>query len=322
MTWKRSEEHTQMVRKKVGAAHFMVYASSLNAAAVVQLLSCGLRDITHAYRFDSMRSSADHMIRNGIPWPLEFITTYNRKHIFGSRKVLTMQTFSAALAQWRNKFSWREWFHQQGESQNDDYAYLRSKRKTRHCPYPLGETADIFLEHAIGSIHAAGKRAIMRAHREKSAHMEPAFMKLVDATLAAYDLHILPTDKDGGFAVCSHGSLQQGISRLWAKPWYKRVYKTDFMDVMEEYTDAAIAISIQQPSLRKALLSDTWKGLLGIVAKLNVTCKTHKPVGEVGFRPIHSFSSSPLAPGMRWIERVLSDRLSSLPHLLKDADCL
>ena len=74
--------------------------------------------------------------------------------------------------------------------------------------------------------------------------------------------------------------------------------------------------------LRKVLLSEVSKSTCNLVAKLNLTIKTHKEAGEVVPRAIHSYSACALAPGMRWLSRMLRVKLSHLPHLLIDSDHL
>ena len=102
------------------------------------------------------------------------------------------------------------------------------------------------------------------------------------------------------------------------------VKKFDFADVWQEYYDAAMAVSVGDMQLRRALLSDALAAQREdcITVKLSYTCKTHKPDGEVVLRPIHAYTSSPMAPGMRWLASSLDSKLRKLPHLLKDADDL
>ena len=77
-------------------------------------------------------------------------------------------------------------------------------------------------------------------------------MSLVNTTLQLYNLYMLPTDKDGGFAICSSDSLAKGIEQLLQKPWYSKVEKLDFMDPWQEYAEAATAITVDKSQLRKA----------------------------------------------------------------------
>ena len=89
------------------------------------------------------------------------------------------------------------------------------------------------------------------------------------------------------------------------------------IDLFEPYYDAVRAISVNSPSLRKALLGDaSVVGLAGMIAKLQMTVKSHKECGDVTCRALHAYNGCPLSPGMRWMMSKLQPRLSQLPHLV------
>ena len=208
------------------------------------------------------------------------------------------------------------------DSGEDPYRRLCSVSKTLPCNMPLGDTAELFFRNATGRLFLAGSKAIHSMKRSLHMHKEPKFMRLVDMALTSYDMFVLPTDKDGGFAQCNAENLRHATRSLLSSTWYRQVKKKDFSDSCEEYVDAARSVSIGNPKLRKALLSDMQKGEEGVAASLNQTCKTHKPNGGVCLRPIHAFTSSPFRPGMKWIGQMLDKVLRELPHLVKDANSL
>ena len=53
-----------------------------------------------------------------------------------------------------------------------------------------------------------------------------------------------------------------------------------------------------------------------MLAKVQLTVKTHKNGGEVVCRAIHAYNNCSMLPGMRWMTKLLHPTLSQLPHLL------
>ena len=170
----------------------------------------------------------------------------------------------------------------------------------------------------------AGSKAISLAKRNPDGHKAPSILKFADLVLTVYDLHLIPTDKDGGMVLVSHSGLLQAIKQLTDMRWYTPVTRHDFVDIWQDYYDAVRAITVDNNSLRCALLGDAVlaKNDDNMVAKLHYTCKSHKPNGAVVLRPIHSYVKTPLAPGHRWLASQLDPILSQTPHLLKDSNDL
>ena len=53
-----------------------------------------------------------------------------------------------------------------------------------------------------------------------------------------------------------------------------------------------------------------------------MTLKTHKPCGEVEFRPIHAVHNYPLSPAFALLSHLLAKPLGDLDHLMKDSFAL
>jgi hypothetical protein len=68
------------------------------------------------------------------------------------------------------------------------------------------------------------------------------------------------------------------------------------------------------------LTSDCKTDIFNIIARLDVTIKTHKPLTEQVPRAIHGAPKHLFAPGMRYIANRLRTSLNSFPHILKDSD--
>ena len=192
----------------------------------------------------------------------------------------------------------------------------------------FNQSTETFFKGATTELHAHCLRQISFARKHKSYFCEPKMVSLVRATLENFDLHILPCDKDGGMAVTSTSSLLQATHELLNNVnLYRRISIVDcngFMDVLEDYRMAAVAVSVEKPKLRSALLSGLRQPdpCSKVAAKLQNTVKTHKPSGSVTLRPIHAFSGSPMEPGMKYMNSLLKPGLSKLPHLLRDANDL
>ena len=127
-------------------------------------------------------------------------------------------------------------------------------------------------------------------------------------TLLQMDIITLPTDKDGGFAITNGDGYREAVRQIFAdtmKYTPFKVYDKSNIDLFEDYRDAALAISIHDKPLRRALLSDG-NQLQGMISKLQLTVKSHKTYGEVKCRALHAYQGCPMNPGMKWLMQQLN----------------
>ena len=67
-------------------------------------------------------------------------------------------------------------------------------------------------------------QTVSLVNRNRRAHVAPKFRSLVDMTMKVYNVHLLPTDKDGGMAAVKDERLVSAVAYLFVrKSWHKRV---------------------------------------------------------------------------------------------------
>ena len=137
----------------------------------------------------------------------------------------------------------------------------------------------------------------------------------------------LQTDKDGGFCLISKDALQHETARILAN---KRQYSAieagsdfgralvlEFVEAARECAFAGPFSDTERTQFLGAILQPAKSSSSSnIISTLKYTVKSHKPPGEVEWRPLHSSVRTPLAGGMRFITFLLRPILLTLPHLL------
>ena len=227
---------------------------------------------------------------------------------------------------WENKLRWRLAL---SEKPQNKWSFLQSKNSdTGPCDISVSNAMNDFFFEAKNAVY----KEVLRIHR-KAAHFRWKFNNFYGVIrLALQYLKIgrymcLQTDKDGGFCLISKDALQHETARIFANKRryseievgsdFGRALVVEFVDVARECTSLGpfsdtdrlqFLSSILQPA--KSSRSST------IISTLKYTVKSHKPPGEVEWRPLHSSVHTPLARGMRFITFLLRPILLTLPHLL------
>ena len=120
----------------------------------------------------------------------------------------------------------------------------------------------------------------------------PKIVGFAKEILRKVKLRLLPTDKDGGFALLNEeGHMEAANQVVEDTSKYREIAVNDssLIDLSEEYNDAVKAISVGNRLFRRALFSDVRCGLRGMIARLQMTVKTHKQHGDVKSRAIHAY---------------------------------
>ena len=313
----------------------MHLTKGLSARMISSLLACGQDQDPLLYHYDPIRKDALLANATSAPWPVQWIcTSFHRKHVFPPARLPEISSLSKSMAIWENRTRWKLWFAENGGEDDEDTAkwrFMHSKNADcKPCPYLIDPNASCFLRQVSESVLCHARRATAKAARQKLAFCTPPLVKFALRSMEVLQIDAVPTDKDGGFALCSDDGMSVAVDQvlvsthydcfLSASAWKLRI--DPCIDLFEPYELAARAISVNDKLFRKALFSEVKYGLEGMISKLNLTVKTHKPNNEVVCRAIHSYVNCPMAPGMRWIMKCLNDRLVHLPHLLRDSSDL
>ena len=323
------------IGRRVSARYFLSLIRLLSFRSISALLKIGSVDPTNVYIFDAVSKQALLPATNSLPWPLVFLVenfsmflveNFSMKHVFAPKRLLAPSQLGQALAQWESKVKWRTFYDHLDEPSSDEFRQLRSKGRTRFCPHELSGDLQQFLNNSIAALYQAGLHGISRARRNSSLYTQPKFVSLAKQVLENHNWHMLPTDKDGGMTIVSDEGLKEATNELISShDWYRVVKFHDddfFISSLEDYAMCATSVSVGNPQLRAALLSDMQLPKRCFAATMNFTIKTHKEKGAVVPRPIHSYPRNHMAPGMRWLAQKLSPCLSRVPHLLRDSSDL
>ena len=144
------------------------------------------------------------------------------------------------------------------------------------------------------------------------------------ACLDIFQLVALPTDKDGGFCLVHSGVLREVHLQLFRSSWYKEVaslYASESFwkdNVVPPFIGICKRICKADPIPFKELTSSV--NPLHTSSVLRNTVKTHKPNGQVKFRPVHASSKHCFSSASVWLQKTMDARLRAFPHLIGSTD--
>ena len=156
-----------------------------------------------------------------LPWFVQFILgVFNKKHVFLPRVPPPVSCISKSLALWTNKVRWKYHMH----DRENPYSFLRTRGNTRPCEQEM----DCFSERFEAEFSSEALNAPIQSRHRFFRLKDPSRLRLRLVNVAVHwlkqrHLTVLPTDKDGGFAVVNRGELDDEIMRvLNTSNFYKR----------------------------------------------------------------------------------------------------
>lgn len=139
----------------------------------------------------------------------------------------------------------------------------------------------------------------------------------------------LPHDKEGGFSTLDVAAFHALEKSTLLSPRYEFVGPGQLAQAMRGVSSVALACAqgIAALDFVKGLENDAIRFLLaplrrgsGIVAQLNLQCKSHKGAGSVKCRPLHCCRKYGLEGLAKWLALEIRGVLArDAPHLLKDS---
>ena len=291
-----------------------------------RLLQCG-RFVPDIMFFNHVARTIEHFAPLSLPWPVEYLLAHHSpKHIFGGSRLPSLGTIGKSLVNWENKLRWRLAL---SEKPQNKWSFLQSKNSdTGPCDISVSNAMNEFFFEAKNAVY----KEVLRIRR-KAANFRWKFNNFYGVIrLALQYLKIgrymcLQTDKDGGFCLISKDALQHETARILAnKRQYSeievgsdfgRALVVDFVDVARECASLGPFSDTDRLQFLSSILQPARSSRSSnIISTLKYTVKSHKPPGEVEWRPLHSSVRTPLAGGMRFITFLLRPILLTLPHLL------
>ncbi len=133
----------------------------------------------------------------------------------------------------------------------------------------------------------------------------------------------IPTDKDGGFCLVNKKEWYLKMKEILDSENYQPIetHSLFYEDLWREYCEVCRIASkeLDDPLLLRSLMADRWQPVEKAVSNLSCTIKTHKNPGKVVLRALHASPATPFKPAMRWVAHVCPQRVTSLPHMLRDS---
>ena len=283
------------------------------------MLGCGEKN-PDVYTLNWVHASAARPRVGWLRWPAEFIlANFHRKHVLHTSRLPRLSLVADGLRNFVHRVCWRIAL---ADAEGSPWHRLRSK-KLAATPFRGELPSDIMtlLEELSQTVLEKCRKARVQ-HLRRRVRI-PGIYKFA-LTFFSGSWGALPTDKDGGYCLLPKVKIREGMLDLLEGPAYHPVLRSSTLceDVIDDYiaVSSQIAGDLKDRGLKFALLSDIdTEAQQRVFQQLQVNVKTHKPVGKVTFRAIHSSACSALKPGMRYISWCLQPALARIPWLLRDS---
>ena len=188
---------------------FMDVIKDLNSIQLRNLCRCG-KGLPGVYIFDSFSKTAETPGPGVIPWPVEYLLRHHKKHIFSGNSLHSMEKIWADLANWANKWKWKRVLAN-APCENPYWRFKVKNNQTPPCPHKISDRAEKQLQSVIHRIHDAAVHA-RKEHRRWNEHGNfTMIIKWAINIIREQQYKVLPTDKDGGFAIMSTVDYHNGI---------------------------------------------------------------------------------------------------------------
>jgi hypothetical protein len=332
----RRSTRQSFARERTISSFFASMVDTLSPCDVMHLIQDD--DLSGVYLYSRDTRTARQLPCNDINWVVRFLLTrYNKRHILCKAPPKDLKSIGEALDSWATKIRWRAAL---GGGSDVGYWRLQS-RKNKPAPYSGGtydnmELLESYIATVSKNIFHECQRVLVKSHKQPREYSNVNKI----ASHAIYLLKIgtmgiLPTDKDGGFALSPKDDILAERLSMLSGEWYTRVDYIDGCDIASDYLDTCRDVAklllpdsvepefgrqdVVHNPLYRALAHDVrHSGIKGIFSGFNLLVKTHKDDGDVVCRQIHTCHQSPLRPGMRWISETLRPGLLQLPFLVKN----
>ena len=279
---------------------------------------------SHIYVYNGMEHSATHPTSGTLPWPVELLLGgYSKRHIFATTPPVSIGILGAQLQQFSHKLVWRSVLR------NSEPSWLRqfsSKAPIAACSRTLEPEVRSFIYNFKNDIHTFIFKSCSTCN---PSHHSTWFRALSCARewITSEHLCVVPSDKDGGWVLMQRDHFIEVIRNALVVPRYMRLgpsyikpenitsfFRRHFRAVSRCYGDDSMFsfFNRQMHNVNPKKL----------IAKVQITMKTHKPPGLVLPRLIHASPNHPLASFSRFLGMHLRDGLKGCKHIYSSSDLL
>lgn len=287
------------------------------------LVKCGF-DKPPLYVYDFSAKSADRPRAGVIPWYLEFIfTSFSKKHVLelSRNNFNILYNIAFGLEQWKRKRLW-EFFHSSKVEDSPNSAHhfnLKSKgRITPACNFPVPRCVSNYIEESVQVAWDSISRVVAK---NRGSFFSPRIIQFALSEFRKSDWSIFASDKDGGFVLMPSKHKHTMFEQSLVRPAYSRIHsELDTGSMHSRYREVVsqLASLVNDRGFAASLNADLYKHTCTVTCNIDATIKTHKPIGEVVPRLLHTSPAHAWAPGMRYIARILRLALRNQSHILRD----
>ena len=250
-----------------------------------------------------------------VPWPVLWVLgRYSRKHIWCGKNEPSLAKISQELRQFADKLKWLWHFRHMPSARPP----VRIKT---HCPFTAGVVdsglqwwLDDLQRQLVGALEHQVRQSKVQGWSNKN-----GIVKLGLRQLAASEFTPAKTDKTGSYVLVRRVAFPKLHEAVLRSRTYREYAENEaslntfrkryfgLVKIIAEEEGEELAMEIRK-TMRMPENS--------LVAKLQVTVKTHKGQGEVSLRGIHASTSYSFGGLGSWLAYRIDQFLRSLPHLL------
>ena len=275
------------------------------------------------YLYDVANRAVHHPQVHEVEWPIIWVLARYHKKFIWSTKLPSEACLIRDFAAWRNRIAWK-WFFRQKPG---------SKPPFRPCVDADSVPFKGVLNKDIQSwLQEVQRRIACRLrHDIESSRSSGRLVNTIPLTtfglqrLKHSKFGVVPTDKDGGFAVLQRDQLQGIHRQIFAGEAYRPCVLTadDQARISQKYVLTCRQVAAcykHDPKYLSLLLKSSRRSRATMFANLGITVKSHKPEGQVKCRNLHKIKRFAFEGLSAWVDHVLQPTISSMPHILANSE--
>ena len=256
------------------------------------------------------------------PWPIVWVLArYNRKHIWCPNRLPDLTNIRGHVDDFCNKVKWR-WIFRNEPAEHMPFRIKHSR--TTACTSLTNPELECWLQGLKKTIYSSFKTSFSK-HRHGQYHgnqlpvVRWGLRMLKDKCLGA-----IPADKRGGYVVTSMNNVIRIHEDILQSNLYEEISPSSINAKLlySHYFSLRSRICKMQEfeSCKPMLLKSVRGKGRRIPCMLAVTCKTHKPAGEVSFRNLHAGATNAFMGLSAWVAHVCEDYLRSCTYILQSTE--
>lgn len=274
-----------------------------------------LRKLVYWYDIDG--ASVHSPTAQQVEWPIIWILTRYHKKYLWCNTLPDLSWIAQDLCQWKNKVGWA-WFFRNAPCKRYDFKPVR-RHKTATCTVRLPDELHAWM-------HEMHRRIVVSLQHDISKKRNYSNMlavtKLGLQRLKHSELAVIPTDKDGGYAVFERRNLRVVHEKILSSDAYTVCNDLGWTALKYQYGSLCKAVDQtcgERGHLERQLLRSTQQPEARITCSLGLTVKSHKPAGLVKCRNLHKSKKYSFEGLSAWTEHELKSQLKPYKHILRNS---